>query len=115
MLRLLTTGSSFNSVIRSASGEPDPASSVLVVEDDPWIQWMVADDLVDRAHSGLTSCDGEEALARLRKSRPNIIVDVGWEFADRYRAITGGSAIPIVVVSAARNPNLPTASRGIFA
>src|SRR5262249_18358315 len=86
---------------------------VLVVEDDRGIQWMIADDLADRGHTVLTACDGKEALECLRGTRPEVIVlDLvlprvdGWEFARRYRTITGGSAIPIVVVSAARVPEL---------
>jgi CheY-like chemotaxis protein len=87
---------------------------VLVVEDDPWIQWMIADDLADRGHTVLTACDGKEALDRLKATRPEVIIlDLmlprldGWEFARRYPALTGGSAIPIVVVSAAHGPELP--------
>jgi two-component system, sensor histidine kinase and response regulator len=93
---------------------------VLVVEDDPWIQWMIADDLADRGHNVLTARDGKEALGRLRNSRPDVIVlDLmlprlnGWEFLERYQAVTGGSAIPIVVVSAVRNPDLPAVSNEV--
>jgi CheY-like chemotaxis protein len=92
---------------------------VLVVEDDPWIQWMIADDLADRGHTVFTASDGKEALERLQATRPEVIIlDLmlprvdGWEFVKRYPAITGGSGIPIVVVSAARNPELPAASGG---
>jgi len=31
---------------------------VLVVEDDPWIQWMIADDLADRGYEVITAQDG---------------------------------------------------------
>jgi DNA-binding response OmpR family regulator len=93
---------------------------VLIVEDDPWIQWMIADDLADRGHAVVTARDGKEALDRVRESRPDVIVlDLvlprlnGWEFVDRYQASTGGSAIPIIVVSAAHRPDLPVPSSGI--
>jgi CheY-like chemotaxis protein len=93
---------------------------VLVVEDDPWIQWMIADDLTDRGHTVLTASDGKQALERLRATRPEVIVlDLmlprvdGWEFVERYPAITGGSAIPIVVVTAARNPDVPAPPSGV--
>ncbi len=93
---------------------------VLVVEDDPWIQWMIADDLTDRGHQVITAQDGIEALARLGEIRPEVIVldlilprSSGWEFAERYCASTAGDLIPIVVVSAARDRALPLASRGV--
>jgi chemosensory pili system protein ChpA (sensor histidine kinase/response regulator) len=90
---------------------------VLVVEDDPWIQWMIADDLADRGYEVVTAQDGAEALQHVREVRPDVIVlDLprldGWELANRCRAVAGGAAIPIVVVSAARNPELPDASCG---
>jgi hypothetical protein len=43
---------------------------VLVVEDDPWIQWMIADDLVDRGYQVVTAQDGIEALERIADVRP---------------------------------------------
>lgn len=93
---------------------------VLVVEDDPWIQWMIADDLADRGHEIITAYDGVEALERIGEARPDIIVldlmlprSDGWELTRRYQAVTGGEVIPILVVSAARTPDLPDASRGV--
>ena len=93
---------------------------VLVVEDDPWIQWMIADDLADRGYEVITAQDGVEALERIGEIRPDVLVldlmlprSDGWELAERYRALTGGEPIPIVVVSAARNADLPDASRGV--
>jgi CheY-like chemotaxis protein len=93
---------------------------VLVVDDDPWIQWMIADDLVDRGYEVVTAQDGVEALQHVREVRPDVIVmDLllprldGWELATRCRAVAGGVAIPIVVVSAARDPELPDASCGV--
>ncbi len=93
---------------------------VLVVDDDPWIQWMIADDLVDRGYEVVTAQDGIEALQHVREVRPDgIVLDLmlprldGWELANRCRAVAGGATIPIVVVSAARNPELPDASCGI--
>ena len=93
---------------------------VLVVEDDPWIQWMIADDLADRGYEIMTAQDGIEALQCIGQARPDVIVldlmlprSDGWELTRDYRTVTGGEVIPIVVVSAARNPHLPDASCGI--
>jgi CheY-like chemotaxis protein len=82
---------------------------VLVVEDDAWIAWMIADDLADRGYQVSTARDGAEALRRLEAARPDaIVLDLmlpginGWQFVERYQQCTGGWAIPIVIVSAAR-------------
>jgi DNA-binding response OmpR family regulator len=95
-------------------------TQVQVVEDDLWIQWMIADDLADRGYEVTTAQDGVEALARVGEIRPDVIVlDLmlprasGWEFATRYCATTQGAAVPIVVVSAVRDPTLPTAACGV--
>ena len=81
---------------------------VLVVEDDPWIAWMVADELTDRGCQVQTATDGAEALQQLEQNRPDVIVlDLllprmhGWDFVDQYQQKTGGARLPIIVVSAA--------------
>ncbi len=93
---------------------------VLIVEDDPWIEWMIADDLADRGYETISARDGLEALERIGEVRPDVIVlDLmlprldGWELTREYQACTDGEVIPIVVVSAARRPNLPDASLGV--
>lgn len=82
-----------------------------------WIQWMIAYELADWAPKVSTACDGSKALEWLRQTGSVVtLLDVmlprldGWEFVDRYRAITGGSAIPIILALAARNPELRLAS-----
>ncbi len=102
------------------NGEVPRLTRVLVVEDDPWIQWMIADDLADRGYEIMTAQDGVEALERIGEARPDVIVldlmlprSDGWELARDYQTVTGGEVIPIVVVSATRNPDLPDASRGV--
>ena len=95
-------------------------SCVLIVEDDPWIQWMIADDLADRGYEVITAHDGVEALERIGEARPDVIVlDLmlprldGWELTREYQTVTGGDVIPIVVISAARSPDLLDTSRGV--
>jgi len=85
-------------------------SCVLVVEDDPWIQWMIADDLTDRNYDVKTASDGVEALAQLAEVRPDVIVldlilprSSGWDVVERYQAEAVGDVVPIVVISAARD------------
>jgi CheY-like chemotaxis protein len=81
---------------------------VLVIEDDAWIAWMIADDLADRGYEVSRARDGAEALRRLQPVGPDaIVLDLmlpkinGWDFVERYQERTGGRVIPIVVVSAA--------------
>jgi CheY-like chemotaxis protein len=91
---------------------------VLVVEDDPWIQWMIADDLADRGHTVMVAHDGLEALELVARARPDVIVlDLmlpsldGWQFAERCTSAAGGRQVPIVAVTASREPMLPAGSR----
>jgi CheY-like chemotaxis protein len=93
---------------------------VLVVEDDPWIQWMIADDLRDRGYQVVSASDGAEALKRLGEVRPDVMVldlmlprSDGWELAHQYLSVTGGEVIPIVVVSAACSRQPPEAALGV--
>jgi DNA-binding response OmpR family regulator len=95
-------------------------SCVLVVEDDPWIQWIIADDLTDRAYDVKTASDGVEALAQLAEVRPDVIVldlilprSSGWDVVERYQAEAVGDVVPIVVVSAARDAAVLLAFPGV--
>ena len=81
---------------------------ILVVEDDMPIAAVIADELADAGHLVDVVGNGADALETLRERRPDLIVlDLmlprvhGWDFVERYREITGGEEIPIIVVSAA--------------
>jgi CheY-like chemotaxis protein len=93
---------------------------VLVVEDDAWIAWIVAEDLAERGYEVTTARDGAEALRRLGHARPDVIVlDLmmpglnGWDFIDRYQDTTAGTEIPIVVVSASGSGSKSLGARGV--
>ena len=47
---------------------------VLVIEDDPWTAWLVADELVDRGHQVSTATDAVDALQHLQDTPPDVIV-----------------------------------------
>src|ERR1043166_5267607 len=81
---------------------------VLVVEDDMPIATMIADELGDAGHLVDVVANGADALDSLSEYRPDVVgLDLmlprvhGWDFVERYRDITQGEDIPIVVVSAA--------------
>jgi CheY-like chemotaxis protein len=78
----------------------------LVVEDDEYIRNVISDLLADHGFSVVRAANGREALDRLDTTRPDVVVlDLlmpvmhGWEFMESYEARTGGTPIPIVVVS----------------
>ena len=84
-------------------------SHVLIVEDEPLIRELIADELHNHGYSVEVAQNGEEALHCLEQSRPDVIVlDLmlpvmhGWDFIERYGQRTAGGVIPIVVVSAAK-------------
>jgi DNA-binding response OmpR family regulator len=93
---------------------------VLVIEDDPWIAWMIADDLAERGYRVSTASNGLEALQLLGHARPDVIVldlmlpDMdGWTFVERYQRATGGTRVPIIVVSAAGAVPRSMEARGV--
>jgi len=86
--------------------------TVLVVEDDPSIREVISDVLEDKGFRVLPAANGSDALRQLDTVKPDVMVlDLlmpvmhGWAFMETYRQKTGGSLIPIVVVSV--NPALP--------
>jgi CheY-like chemotaxis protein len=85
---------------------------VLVVEDDDSIREVIADVLHDHGYRTIAAANGAEALAVLETVRPNVMVlDLlmpvmhGWDFMESYFEKTGGTSVPIVIVSV--NPALP--------
>lgn len=93
---------------------------VLVIEDDPWIAWMIADDLAERGYRVSRASNGLGALKQLQDARPDVIVlDLilpvmdGWTFVQRYQQVTGGAIIPTIVVSAAGAVPRSMEARGV--
>jgi len=85
---------------------------VLVVEDDESIREVISDVLEDKGFRVFPAVNGSDALKQLDSVRPDVMVlDLlmpvmhGWAFMETYLEKTGGSLIPIVVVSV--NPALP--------
>ena len=85
---------------------------VLIVEDEQSIREVISDVLEDRGYRVLSASNGAEALDLLGSIRPDVMVlDLlmpvmhGWEFMESYVEKTGGTPIPIVVLSV--NPVLP--------
>ena len=82
--------------------------NVLVVDDDPSIRDLLAEELRYRGYSVITARNGSEALDRLHVMMPDVIVlDLmmpvmdGWTFVERYRDRAGRRPVPIIAVSAA--------------
>lgn len=96
---------------------------ILVVEDEEGISRVVADLLSDEGYAVRTAANGTEALALLRAWRPDaIVLDMmmpvmdGWAFRAAQRALPNGlAAIPIVVLSAARDAAAHAAALGAAA
>jgi CheY-like chemotaxis protein len=90
----------------------------LVVEDDESIRDVIIDVLEDHGFTVVSASNGAEALQQLDSRRPDVmLLDLlmpvmhGWDFMETYRERTGGTIIPIVVVSV--NPALPRSFNGL--
>ena len=84
---------------------------LLIVDDDAELRESAADGLMDAGYDPLVAVDGREALALLHgPKRPRLILlDLmmpamnGWEFREALRAEQSLGAVPILVITAARN------------
>jgi DNA-binding response OmpR family regulator len=87
------------------------ARRVFVVDDDASIQGFLVDALADDGYIVRTATNGRDALAILREWRPDLILlDLmlpemsGWEFRANQLAQPDVAAVPVIVLSAMRNP-----------
>ena len=92
-----------------SAGLDPPPLQVLVVDDDRELRDLVTLALLDEGYQVVSASNGAEALQRVQRYRPDIIlldldmpVMDGPTFAERYHALPGTHA-PIVVFTAGGN------------
>jgi len=83
------------------------ATSVLVVDDEPQVTWMLRFSLEAEGYRTFSARDGRSALAEVREHRPKLmLLDVmmpvmdGWSVLEELRAFPEGERPRVVVVSA---------------
>ena len=84
-----------------------PGHTVLVVDDDPVIQKLLQVNFQMEGYEVVLAGDGVEAIEKAREVHPDLIVlDVmmprmnGLEAAEKLKADSATSAIPIIILSA---------------
>ena len=95
------------------------ATTLLVVDDEPEINKLVARIFEKRGYRVNTASDGAEALASVEKDRPDLIMlDLnlpridGWEVCRRLKSNPATRAIPIIMLTAA-HANVDDAEIGL--
>lgn len=95
---------------------------ILVVDDDPAIRDVVADILEICEYPVQTAVNGAEALEKVRQQQPAaVLLDLmmpvmnGWEFLRACRAEALCAAVPVVVMSAARDASQAAEDLGAHA
>jgi CheY-like chemotaxis protein len=83
------------------------ATSVLVVDDEPQVVWMLRFSLEAEGYQTLSARDGAAALAEIREHRPRLmLLDVmmpimdGWTVLEHLQAMPEGERPKVIVVSA---------------
>ncbi len=112
-------GSSPNGTANSAAEAPN--RKILVADDNDDIRDMLALLLRRLGHDVVVAADGETAVALAKREKPDLILmDVmmprlsGLEAARKIYEITDLQAVPIVAISAFRNPLVETTNSGTF-
>jgi DNA-binding response OmpR family regulator len=90
---------------------PERDRRVLVVDDDLSIQGFLADALADEEYDVRTATNGRDALAIVSEWRPDLILlDLmmpemdGWTLRARQLTLPEAATIPVIVLSAMRDP-----------
>jgi CheY-like chemotaxis protein len=80
--------------------------TVLIIDDEPDVRTYISTLLEDNGYATVTACDGEEALACVTKSRPDLItlditmpVKSGVKFYREMKESDEWKTIPIIIVT----------------
>jgi CheY-like chemotaxis protein len=103
-------------LVSYASGRRAEMKEILVVDDDIDTLEIVAELLREAGYEARTATTGAEALARIRRSLPDLLlIDLfmpvmdGWQFLDLLRADPEMKRLPAVVMTAWPRPvDLPS-------
>jgi CheY-like chemotaxis protein len=83
------------------------ATSVLVVDDEPQVVWMLRFSLEAEGYQTLSARDGASALEEIREHRPRLmLLDVmmpimdGWTVLEHLQAMPAADRPKVIVVSA---------------
>lgn len=87
--------------------EEQVPTSVLVVDDEPQVAWVLRFSLEAEGYRTLTARDGMAALEAVREHRPTLmLLDImmptmdGWSVLEEMRTLPAGERPRVVVVSA---------------
>jgi CheY-like chemotaxis protein len=87
--------------------EAEPTATVLVVDDEPDLRYLLAVTLEGAGYSVIEAAHGEAALEQVRRIRPHLVITDrmmprmdGRELIERLRTDESTAAIPIVLLSA---------------
>jgi two-component system, chemotaxis family, chemotaxis protein CheY len=96
--------------------------TVLVADDDAAIRRMITTALCREHYAVLEAANGREALEIMRRKEPSVVVlDLmmpevsGWEVLDERAGDPSLQSIPVIVLSANREPELAMAMNGTAA
>jgi two-component system, OmpR family, alkaline phosphatase synthesis response regulator PhoP len=83
------------------------ASSVLVVDDEPQVVWMLQFSLEAEGYQTLAAKDGKAALDEVREHHPSVVLlDImmpvmdGWSFLEELQELPASERPRVIVVSA---------------
>jgi DNA-binding response OmpR family regulator len=95
------------------------ATTLLIVDDEPEVNLLIARIFEKRGYTVLTASDGDEALASVYKNRPDLLIlDLnlpktdGWEVCRRLKSDPTTRNIPIIMLTAA-HANVDDAQIGL--